>query len=195
MYCNEIKIVDKKRRKNKLLYNGHSYHLYKNVNNTKHWICVYRKCKGYIITGVNNKIISIKDHDKCVESYYKNEALSIRDKVYKRAVNTNERTEEIFMELKIAPHLILKKLPEIKNLNDKITKYRKRMKVNIFTGDIPEKIKFTYSYGLFLQYDSEINDLNKFLKFTTYTHMVHLNNAQNWYCDGTFKSFPKKISQ
>ncbi|KAG0441832.1 hypothetical protein DMUE_0762 [Dictyocoela muelleri] len=146
MYCDEIKIVDTKRGKNKLLYNRHSYHFHKNVNNTKHWRCVNRKCKGYIITGVNNTIIRIKDHDKCVKSYDKNEALSIRDKVYKRTVNTNERPKDIiYSELKIAPPLILKELHEINNLNEKITKYRKRMKVSIITGDISENIKFTYS--------------------------------------------------
>ncbi|KAG0440655.1 hypothetical protein DMUE_1575 [Dictyocoela muelleri] len=80
-------------------------------------------------------------------------------------------------------------------LNDKITEYRKKHKINIISGDIPENIKYTFSNEQFLQFDSDINDPNRFIIFTTETHLLYLENTRSWYCDGTFRSAPREFTQ
>ncbi|KAG0434831.1 hypothetical protein DMUE_5010 [Dictyocoela muelleri] len=80
-------------------------------------------------------------------------------------------------------------------INDKITNFRKRMNINIVEGDIPENVKFTYSNEILLQFDSGINDPERYLIFTTKTHLTYLNNANNLYCDGTFRAYPRNFTQ
>ncbi|KAG0427189.1 hypothetical protein DMUE_5921, partial [Dictyocoela muelleri] len=145
---------------------------------------------------LNNVILRIIDHDKCNKNYDKNEAINLKNNMYKRSIKTNERPMDIVIsELKVGSPLIIKELPKIKVLSDKITEFRKRMNQKIVSGDIPQNIKYTYSNELFLHFDSGINDPERFLIFTTETHLGYLNKANFWFCDGTFRSCPRSFSQ
>ncbi|KAG0422724.1 hypothetical protein DMUE_6183, partial [Dictyocoela muelleri] len=123
-----------------------------------------------------------------------NEALNLRNNMYKRSIKTNEKPINIVKsEMKIGSPLIIKEFPKIKVLNHKITEFRKRMNFKIVSGDIPENIKYTYSNDLFLQFDSCLEDTERNLIFTTETHLNYLNKSSVWYCDGTFRSCPLKF--
>ncbi|KAG0430043.1 hypothetical protein DMUE_5702, partial [Dictyocoela muelleri] len=189
-------LIETKKGKLKILHNGYSYHFHKQDSEKKQWRCVNRKCTGYMYTNFNNDIIKIIDHNNCEKNYNKNEALFIRNNIYKRSRLTNEKPRDIIIsELKIAPSVIIKEFPKMNILNDKITEYRKKHNINIISGDIPENVKFTFSNEKFLQFDSGLNDPKRYIIFTTETHLVYLENAINWYCDGTFRSCPKEFTQ
>ncbi|KAG0439991.1 hypothetical protein DMUE_2063 [Dictyocoela muelleri] len=114
MNHDEIKIILTKRGKDKLLYQGFAYHLHKKLLDKKAWRCVDRKCKGFIYTDFNYVIIKYIDHDKCNKNYNKNEALNLRNNMYKRSIKTNEKPINIVIsEMKIGSPLIIKEFLKI----------------------------------------------------------------------------------
>ncbi|KAG0442198.1 hypothetical protein DMUE_0457 [Dictyocoela muelleri] len=125
----------------------------------------------------------------------KNEILYKKNQIKLRALNTNERPRDIIVKYMGINNYILKNENIMtKSLNDLITATRKKHNINIIKDDIPENIKYTYANELFLQFDSGSSSTERYLIFTTDTHLQHLKHSELWFCDGTFRSCPKKFS-
>ncbi|KAG0442190.1 hypothetical protein DMUE_0464 [Dictyocoela muelleri] len=193
---NKIIIINSKRGEEKVLYQGYAYNLHKKIINIQYWRCVDRKCRGSLKTKNACEIINYIAHEGDHKNYDKNEADYKKHNMYVRALKTNEKPRDIILsELKVTPPLIVKELPELKILRDKITAFRNRNNVRIIDADIPESIKVTFSNEIFLQKDTGVNDPERIIIFTTKTHLLHLENSDKWNCDGTFYSCPKTFQQ
>ena len=80
---------------------------------------------------------------------------------------------------------------------DGLTRVRRKNSYVSQVDNIPENIKFAYSSEIFLKYsefNGEKNEIN-LLIFSTYTHLDYLKLSKKWYCDGTFRAYPRGFRQ
>ncbi|KAG0440365.1 hypothetical protein DMUE_1801 [Dictyocoela muelleri] len=141
MKHHEIIIIKSKKGQKKLLHEGFAYTKHKISNNTTYWRCGNRKCKGFIMTKSENSVVISNEHDIHEKDYDKTEAHYIKHLIKERAINANEKPRDIIdAELKIGSQLLLKNLPQLKNIRDGITRIRKNNNIEIIKDDLPENI-------------------------------------------------------
>jgi hypothetical protein len=103
----------------------------------------------------------------------------------------------ITSETKLLPENNLTEIPNLKSLNDKLTRIRKEH----FCGfrpefdDVPEFLKIYLRGCLFLRYDSGVNDSERFLLFFDQNCKRYLKFVKKIMVDGTFWSVPSSFCQ
>ncbi|KAG0426664.1 hypothetical protein DMUE_5954, partial [Dictyocoela muelleri] len=144
MNHDQIIEIKSKREKTKILHNGYSYTLHRNLNDTYFWKCIDSKCSGII--KINNKNFDFLKNHTCIQSFDKNEALYLNYKSIKRTLLTNERHRDIISKkLGIMTSQIPLFLPTTKNYVDKLTKIRRKNNIIFERDDIPISAKITFS--------------------------------------------------
>ncbi|KAG0441372.1 hypothetical protein DMUE_1095 [Dictyocoela muelleri] len=194
MNHDQIYFIKSQRGRKVILYQGYSYNLHRSETDRSTWRCRDRKCKKRLYLKNEQFAGSIPhSHEISLEM---NEADYLRDKARNRSLAVSERPRGIIKkEFGIVNTSILKHLPMTRNFIDNITKFSKKNNISNNYSEIPSEIRTTYADELFLLHDSGQETENRFLIFSTESHLSYLKKSDFWYCDGTFKSCPRGFEQ
>jgi hypothetical protein len=188
------KIYKSQRDKPKMTSYGFCYTLRRENQGIFIWRCEKSKCTGAAKTE-NNILIVLKDHNH--EKNTEHARISVlRSEIKNRALTTKEAPFYIFNKfVDEETQGIVHKMPKVESIIDRITKTRKAKKMlvkkNAFL--IPEILRNTINCGNFTLLEKKNENGEKFIIFTTYTNLIHLEIQKFGYAMGHFIHAQKNI--
>jgi hypothetical protein len=193
---NYEKVINEKKNTNLI----HENYIYNSDNRTNKseckWRCQNRKCsaRGYIN---NDDFVLIGVHTHAFDP--------IKIKNFKTIVELNAKsTVNMGTNISIITSITSKldeenilKLPKYKSLNDKCARIKKLVFKNFkpFFDDIPLFLQTDLNNNKFLQYDTGVNSLDRFIIFFSENNVNHLKHVDVVLVDGTFWSVPYNFQQ
>ena len=188
-------LTQSNRGKDKINYDGHEYNYKESTTTGKTWRCNQRGCNAVLKTDfdLNLQSEALHNHPGRTEKLYDR---AIIEKLKDRALATSETPRDILSTILVSENVGDGLAYSAKYLTDQISKIRKKNNFTYFKEEtIPEEIKYTARGVEFMQYDSGMDDANRFILFATESDIIHLSHCDVWIIDGTFKVAPDDFVQ
>ena len=159
-----------------------------------------KQCKARIHVVDGDIVKRINEHTHAAD-IGRPEALKVRQSIKRRAAENEETAQQIItQELRGCSEQAAVKLPAINTIRRGIRRYRQVLgnppAIPQNRGDIvlPERYTQTEANEPFLMFDSGPDD-DRILMFSTNGNLRTLQEANDWFCDGTFKVVPTVFFQ
>lgn len=160
-------------------------------------MCKYRTCKGSLFLDSENNVFNESLHSCQITAEIK-KSIVLEQSISNKIENSNERFIDIYTSL-TSKHdqETLSHLTCYKNMRDYARKKRNlRDEFNLDEfQDIPHNLQVTLNGVKFLQHDSGVNSLSRWLIFFSDDFIEYLFNLEIIIINGTFTSAPVQFFQ
>lgn len=193
-----IEYTTSQRGKKQLIYHNFLYTLHSEKQEYSRWRCQNRRCPGVICLAKDDDVvISETGHthpapQRIIASKF------FMKKIKDDACNTAESSSSIVVKyLKNVDNSEAKLLPKLKTIKNTINIVRNKKIGFVKEGDVdvPITLRNDYHGNLFLRFDSNLEDENRFIVLASHFKEQFFPNAKIFLIDGTFKIAPHGFAQ
>lgn len=197
-------LVDSIRGNPKLVARGYLFIKDKCEKGNYYWNCelkVSRSCKGRAVTVLENEVHLLKkfkDHNHAPEAS-RSEVIQTLNTIKEKAYSGHDQPVQIIQNvITDMPQDSSYYMPNKESLRKQIHRVRSEnmptQPRSLQEIDIPMHLRKTMNGDRFLARNIDVDD-EKMLIFCTQSNLQHLQDAEYWIMDGTFKSVPTLFHQ
>lgn len=202
----ELEFVKNTKGKDQLIYRGFIYNKERELKDKTYWKCIEyytTRCKGRVHTAMSQVV---RDHTHFQHNHEVRGgqigAARVMSKIREATIKSNDKPQQILAVASLgisesaqaalpSDRAIAKTTQRIRNTINKAPTTPSSLAELIIQQPYSE----TVNGEKFLQFDSGVDDANRFFIFSTARNLDTLAQSDHWFCDGTFKSTPPLFTQ